>query len=429
MVTPTSIWPRSSVAQKVPLASEVGIGGLAINLKDRSLYSKGYDGIVFRLEGDGGNGTVASASTIDLDSLVVGFVDVTGTSSISAITLAAGRSRSVRFTGVLSLVNSANLVLPGGANITTAAGDFATFRGYAGGVVRCVYYGAASGSSLLQQITDDTTTNATMYPTWVNTSSGPAAAKVSSTKLTFNPLTGLFSAPSFAGALNGTVGITTPAAAAFTSVSASLQITSTLASGTAPLVVASNTQVANLNSSLLIGKTWAVPGDIGTTTPGIVAMTSGSTTSNFGIRTSSPSFALDVNSNVIGLGTKTAASGQGGNIRFRDDTGSARWLLGMLGTAGATVFNIYDIVASAVRIGVNSTGEVCIGAAPSSGHKLEVIGTGKISSSLLVGTGFGCNGASPQTAYSVGAAATDAATTQSLVNNIRAALIANGIAA
>lgn len=43
--------------------------------------------------------------------------------------------------------------------------------------------------------------------------------------------------------------------------------------------------------------------------------------------------------------------------------------------------------------------------------------------------GFGCNGKAAQTAAALGAAATDPATTQTLANNIRAALIANGIGA
>lgn len=43
-------------------------------------------------------------------------------------------------------------------------------------------------------ITDDTTTNATMYPTWVTTASGNQAAKVCSTKLFFNPSTGTLTA-------------------------------------------------------------------------------------------------------------------------------------------------------------------------------------------------------------------------------------------
>ena len=46
-------------------------------------------------------------------------------------------------------------------------------------------------------ITDDTTTAATMYPTWVTTASGNQEQKVSSTKLTFDPSTGTLSAPAF----------------------------------------------------------------------------------------------------------------------------------------------------------------------------------------------------------------------------------------
>lgn len=92
---------------------------------------------------------VVSASTIDLDAATGNLVDVTGTTAITAITLSAGREAVVRFTGVLTLTNGASLVLPGGANITTAAGDFAIFRGYAAGVVRCVVYTKASGQSLV----------------------------------------------------------------------------------------------------------------------------------------------------------------------------------------------------------------------------------------------------------------------------------------
>jgi predicted dinucleotide-utilizing enzyme len=40
-------------------------------------------------------------------------------------------------------------------------------------------------------ITDDTSTNATMYPVWVTTNTGNLPAKVTSTKLSFNPSTGV----------------------------------------------------------------------------------------------------------------------------------------------------------------------------------------------------------------------------------------------
>jgi hypothetical protein len=50
-------------------------------------------------------------------------------------------------------------------------------------------------------------------------------------------------------------------------VTASGQITSTAAPGTAPLVIASDTEVANLNAAKLKGKTWTAPDPIGLTTP------------------------------------------------------------------------------------------------------------------------------------------------------------------
>lgn len=56
------------------------------------------------------------------------------------------------------------------------------------------------------------------------------------------------------------------------------QIKSTIATGTAPLVVASTTNVANLNASTLSGATFAAPGAIGGTTPSSAAHTTISAT-------------------------------------------------------------------------------------------------------------------------------------------------------
>lgn len=55
-------------------------------------------------------------------------------------------------------------------------------------------------------ITDDTSTNATMYPTWVTTTTGNLPAKTSSTKLSFNPSTGTLAATVFSGAGTGLTG-------------------------------------------------------------------------------------------------------------------------------------------------------------------------------------------------------------------------------
>lgn len=111
-----------------------------------SFYSKASGGYVL-LDTQGTD--VASATTLNLDAATGQVVDVTGTTTITAITLAQGKERVVRFTGALTLTNGASLVLPGGANITTAAGDYAFFRGYASSVVRCESYNLVSGRAIV----------------------------------------------------------------------------------------------------------------------------------------------------------------------------------------------------------------------------------------------------------------------------------------
>jgi hypothetical protein len=81
-----------------------------------------------------------AGGTLDLDTATGDVVDVTGTNAITAITLSQGRKRLVRFTGALTLTDGASLVLPGGENIVTVAGDYALFVGYASSVVRCAFY-------------------------------------------------------------------------------------------------------------------------------------------------------------------------------------------------------------------------------------------------------------------------------------------------
>lgn len=83
---------------------------------------------------------VASAATLNLDTATGDLVDVTGTTGITAITLADGKMATARFTGVLTITPGASLLLPGNMPITTAAGDIGIFRGYAAGIVRCVNF-------------------------------------------------------------------------------------------------------------------------------------------------------------------------------------------------------------------------------------------------------------------------------------------------
>ena len=93
---------------------------------------------------------IASAATVNLDTATGDLIHITGTTTISAITLANGLERDVVFDGALTLThNATTLILPGGANITTAAGDRATFRGDGSGNVRCMHYTKANGQAVI----------------------------------------------------------------------------------------------------------------------------------------------------------------------------------------------------------------------------------------------------------------------------------------
>lgn len=100
---------------------------------------------------------------------------------------------------------------------------------------------------------------------------GTSPFAVASTTVVTNLNAQFLSGATFAAP--GAIGGTTPAAAAFTTISATGQITSTLATGTAPFSVASTTNVANLNASSLSGATFAAPGTIGGGTPGAATFT------------------------------------------------------------------------------------------------------------------------------------------------------------
>lgn len=128
----------------INLAGNPGSGDLTStsNLSDLASPKSGFD--TLNVYGS----PVASAATVDLDAASGVLVDVTGSTTITAVTLAAGRERVVRFAQGLTLTHSSTLELPGSLNIATAPGDFAVLRGYPAGVVRCIAYTRANGQPL-----------------------------------------------------------------------------------------------------------------------------------------------------------------------------------------------------------------------------------------------------------------------------------------
>lgn len=90
--------------------------------------------------------TVPSAATVNLTSKGPQ-VDITGSTTITAITLPEGEERVVRFTTALTLASNAVIKLPGGVSILTDAGDYAVLQGGAAGVVTFTRYQRASAAS------------------------------------------------------------------------------------------------------------------------------------------------------------------------------------------------------------------------------------------------------------------------------------------
>jgi hypothetical protein len=111
-----------------------GTGGVKVN--DFFIQTKGAD--------------ISSATSLTLGKDGNQF-DVTGTTTITSIaTQGIGSYVTLHFDGALTFTHhSTNLILPGAANITTAAGDIAVMYEYASADWRCVSYTKASGAAVV----------------------------------------------------------------------------------------------------------------------------------------------------------------------------------------------------------------------------------------------------------------------------------------
>lgn len=113
---------------------------------------------------------VASAATLNLTSSApnTDHINITGTTTITGVTVAAGRVYFVRFAGALTLTNNANIVTQTGANITTDAGDTCIFRATAANTVEVLCYTSTSKINLGASVasTSGTSIDFTGIPSW-----------------------------------------------------------------------------------------------------------------------------------------------------------------------------------------------------------------------------------------------------------------------
>lgn len=111
---------------------------------------KASDSTYIGMIGGGVPASVGSASTVDLGSVPQANVTVTGTATVTGFGSAApaGIIKFIRFDNALILTNSANLLVPGGYNLTTAANDRAIVTHLGSGVWEITQYTRANGSPI-----------------------------------------------------------------------------------------------------------------------------------------------------------------------------------------------------------------------------------------------------------------------------------------
>ncbi len=174
-----------------------------------------------------GNGTNFVSSAIQAADVPTLNQNTSGTAAGLSVTLVAtsgGTGQSTYAVGDLLVGGATNtlakladvatgsVLISGGVGVAPAWSTTPTFVGTnISGTAASLNIGGSAGSATNSTnatntaITDDTTTAATMYPTWVTAATGNLPQKVSSTKLSFIPSTGILTATGFAGPLTGNV--------------------------------------------------------------------------------------------------------------------------------------------------------------------------------------------------------------------------------
>lgn len=132
----------------------------------------------------------------------------TATNSTNATTTATNSTNATFFPTFVASSSSGN------QGVDTATG--LTFNPSTNTLTTTTFSGALSGNATTATtattgtnatntaITNDTTTNATMYPTWVTANTGNLPQKTTDSKLTWNPSTGSLGVTTLVGAVTGT---------------------------------------------------------------------------------------------------------------------------------------------------------------------------------------------------------------------------------
>lgn len=294
---------------------DLGIGAVAVlSLANNNNVGIGTTSPTAALHLKAGTATASTAplkftSGTNLTTAEAGAIEYNGSNFFATST--AGNRRQL----VLS-----NVATPSNGFIPIGNGTDFTLAGLTAGSGISITNGSGSVTieSTSNSITDDVTTNATMYPLWVTANSGNLPLKVSSTKLSFNP-----------AATTGTgLGVTS----------------TTLTSGFLANIQASGTKASEGQTALNIGLS-GVNDTAGVGTTGIVCLNAHTGTSSgtkggyfqtVGGGTSSSTVALEGNASG---GTSANYAGY-----FRSTGASDLNVAGYFAATGATVNNAIHAV-------------------------------------------------------------------------------------
>ena len=132
----------SSAATNSPAGSESAKGVVDDYLRAHASFIRQLSDLF-----QGPTTTLASASTVNIGFPNTGNIAISGITTINSFdAYAEGALRYVTFQGVLTIThNAAVIVLPGAANIVTAAGDVGVFKSNGAGKWTCMVYQRAAG--------------------------------------------------------------------------------------------------------------------------------------------------------------------------------------------------------------------------------------------------------------------------------------------
>lgn len=292
--------------------------------------------------GPTGSATVAPIITYDAKGRVTAVSSATITPAIGSVT---GLGTGVGAALAVNVGTAGAPVVNGGALGTPSSGTATNLTGTAAGLTAGSATTATTATNATNSgITNDTSTNATMFPVWVTANTGNLPLKVTSTKLSFNPSTGALSSTSFAGAGTGLTG--TAAGLTANNVTTLLEGTTVLSGGTTGRVL--------FNNGSVLGEYTTVPTGFGGTgnttgTATINANLTGCVTS-VGNATSITAGCINTNTPVF-MGNAFAFVAPGTTVFYGVNSSATEATVSQPAGQAMTIKNCYASVTAAAGAG------------------------------------------------------------------------------